>query len=112
MTLSSITLDKSGEIAEEQGGYTAFIVPYIFSILLIISIFTSSGFIMQGLGEEKENRVMEILLSSVSPKQLITGKVLGLGAAGLLQIVNECGDLFSCSVVHRNVHRYQSCRSY
>jgi len=87
LTLSSITLDESGGIAEEQGGFSAFIIPYIFSLLLIMSIFTSSGFLMQGLGEEKENRVMEILLSSVSPKQLITGKVLGLGAAGLLQVI-------------------------
>ncbi|MFC1875160.1 ABC transporter permease [Chloroflexota bacterium] len=87
LALNSITLDESGQVAPEQGGYTAFIVPYIFSILLIMAIFTSSGFLMQGLGEEKENRVMEILLSSVSPRQLITGKVLGLGAAGLLQIV-------------------------
>jgi len=87
LALSSITLDESGQVAPEQGGFSAFIVPYIFSILLIMAIFTSSGFIMQGLGEEKENRVMEILLSSVSPRQLITGKVLGLGVAGLLQIV-------------------------
>ncbi len=86
LALNSITLDESGGIAEEQGGFSAFIVPYIFSILLLMAIFTSSGFIMQGLGEEKENRVMEILLSSVSPRQLITGKVLGLGIAGLLQI--------------------------
>ena len=87
LSLSSITLDSSGEIAENQGGYINFIIPYIFSILLIMAIFTSSGFLLQGLGEEKENRVMEILLSSVSPRQLITGKVLGLGAAGLIQIV-------------------------
>jgi len=87
LALSSITLDENGDIAPEQGGFSAFIVPYIFSFLLIMSIFTSSGFLLQGLGEEKENRVMEILLSSVSPRQLITGKVLGLGVAGLLQIV-------------------------
>lgn len=87
LALNSITLDETGQIATEQGGYTAFIIPYIFSILLLMSIFTSSGFLLQGLGEEKENRVMEILLSSVSPRQLITGKVLGLGAAGLLQIL-------------------------
>ena len=87
LSLSSITLDSSGEIAENQGGFANFIVPYIFSILLIMAIFTSSGFLLQGLGEEKENRVMEILLSSVSPRQLITGKVLGLGAAGLIQVV-------------------------
>jgi ABC-2 type transport system permease protein len=87
LSLSSITLDSSGQVAENQGGYANFIIPYIFSILLIMAIFTSSGFLLQGLGEEKENRVMEILLSSVSPRQLITGKVIGLGAAGLIQIV-------------------------
>ncbi len=87
LSLSSITLDNSGQIAADQGGFSSFIVPYLFSILLIMAIFTSSGFLLQGLGEEKENRVMEILLSSVSPRQLITGKVLGLGAAGLFQIV-------------------------
>ncbi len=87
LSLSSVTLDSSGQVAENQGGYANFIIPYIFSILLIMAIFTSSGFLLQGLGEEKENRVMEILLSSVSPRQLITGKVLGLGAAGLIQIV-------------------------
>lgn len=87
LALSSITLDESGEVAPVQGGITAFIVPYIFSILLMMSIFTASGYLIQGLGEEKENRVMEILLSSVSPGQLITGKVLGLGAAGLVQIL-------------------------
>jgi ABC-2 type transport system permease protein len=85
--LGSITLTPEGEISEQQGGFTSFIVPYIFSILLVMAIFTSSGFLLQGLGEEKENRVMEILLSSVSSTQLITGKVLGLGVAGLIQMV-------------------------
>jgi ABC-2 type transport system permease protein len=87
LALSTVTLDGNGDIAPVQGGFTAFIVPYIFSILLMMSIFTASGYLIQGLGEEKENRVMEILLSSVSPGQLITGKVLGLGAAGLVQIL-------------------------
>jgi ABC-2 type transport system permease protein len=38
------------------------------------------------LGEEKENRLIEVLLSSVSTRQLLFGKVLGLGAAGLVQV--------------------------
>jgi ABC-2 type transport system permease protein len=87
LNLSSVTLDETGQVSEEQGGIGVFIVPYIFGLLLIMAIFTSSGFLLQGLGEEKENRIMEILLSSVSARQLITGKVLGLGAAGLLQIL-------------------------
>jgi ABC-2 type transport system permease protein len=83
----SITLDETGQVAEDQGGVGAFLVPLLFGILLLMSIFTSSGFLLQGLSEEKENRIMEILLSSVSTRQLITGKVLGLGAAGLAQML-------------------------
>jgi ABC-2 type transport system permease protein len=52
----------------------------------MISIFFASGFLFQSVTEEKENRVIEILLSSVSSKQLLVGKVLGLGAAGLIQV--------------------------
>jgi ABC-2 type transport system permease protein len=85
--INSTTLTAAGTVAPKQGGFSALILPYIFSILLMIAIFTSSGYLLQGLGEEKENRVMEILLSSISPKQLLAGKVLGLGAAGLVQIV-------------------------
>jgi ABC-2 type transport system permease protein len=85
--LATIRLDETGQVATDQGGFGAFIVPYLFSILLLMAIFTSSGFLLQGLGEEKENRVIEVLLSSVSARQLLTGKVLGLGAAGLLQML-------------------------
>jgi ABC-2 type transport system permease protein len=87
MQLVSTRLTTTGEVATEQGGPAAFIVPYIFSLLLMISIFFSSGYLLEGLGEEKENRIMEILLSSVSPRQLLAGKVLGLGAGGLIQML-------------------------
>ena len=87
LELYSIRLDETGDVATEQGGFGALIVPFLFGFLLIIAIFSSSGYLLQGLGEEKENRIMEILLSSVSTRQLLTGKVLGLGAAGLVQMV-------------------------
>ncbi|MCW5853129.1 MAG: ABC transporter permease [Anaerolineae bacterium] len=64
----------------------SFIIPFLLSILLIVSIFTASGFMLQSVSEEKETRVMEVLLSSVAPTQLLTGKILGLGALGLLQV--------------------------
>lgn len=86
MQLVSTRLTLTGEVATEQGGPEAFVIPFFFSFLLMISIFFSAGYLLEGLGEEKENRVMEILLSSVSPTQLLTGKVLGLGAGGLIQI--------------------------
>jgi len=85
--LATTRLEETGEVATDQGGFGAFFLPLIFGFLLIMAIGSSSGYMLQGLGEEKENRIMEILLSSVSTRQLLTGKVLGLGAAGLVQII-------------------------
>jgi len=87
LNLVTIRLTTTGVISPEQGGFTNLIIPGIFGALLALSLVFSSSYVLQGLGEEKENRLMEILLSSVSTRQLITGKVLGIGAAGLVQVV-------------------------
>ena len=84
--LVTTRLTETGAVAPEQGGYANLIIPFVFGILLALSIIVSSTYLLQGLGEEKENRVMEVLLSSVSARQLLTGKVLGIGAAGLVQV--------------------------
>jgi ABC-2 type transport system permease protein len=86
LNLVSIRLTETGEVDTEQGGYGNFVIPFVFGILLALSIIISSTYLLQGLGEEKENRLIEILLSSVSARQLLTGKVLGIGAAGLVQV--------------------------
>jgi ABC-2 type transport system permease protein len=82
-----VTLTSTGDLAPQQGGYANFIVPGVFSLLLALSLMFSSIYILQSLSEEKENRLMEIMLSSVSTRQLLTGKVLGLGVAGLVQVI-------------------------
>ncbi len=87
LNLVSTRLTETGAVAPEQGGYGNLIIPFVFGILLALSIIFSSTYLLQGLGEEKENRLIEILLSSVSARQLLTGKVLGIGAAGLVQVV-------------------------
>jgi ABC-2 type transport system permease protein len=51
-----------------------------------MSIFFSAGFLQQATVEDRQNRMIEILLSSVDPDQLLIGKILGLGGAGLLQV--------------------------
>ena len=76
----------TGEIVPPEDEVSAWVMPYVFGFLFLMSLFFASGYLLQGVAEEKENRLIEILLSSVSAKQLLTGKVLGLGAAGLLQI--------------------------
>lgn len=87
LNLVTTRLTETGAIAPEQGGFGNFIIPVVFSLLLSLSIVFSSTYLLQGLGEEKENRLIEILLSSVSARQLLTGKVFGIGAAGLAQVV-------------------------
>ena len=63
------------------------LVIYPFVIVLMVSMFMTSGYLLQGVIEEKETRVIEILLSSLRPGQLFAGKVLAYGALGLLQLL-------------------------
>lgn len=60
---------------------------YFFGLLLVITIFTSSTYLLRGVSEEKSSRIIEIILSSVTTQDLLAGKVLGLGALGLTQVV-------------------------
>jgi ABC-2 type transport system permease protein len=64
-----------------------FVVPYVLAIFLVMTIFTSSGYLLQSVAEEKESRVVEIVVSSVQPMVLMAGKVIGLGALGLTQVL-------------------------
>lgn len=61
-------------------------VPVAVIGILLVSLAINSGFLSTGIAEEKENKVLEILLSSVLPRELLMGKVIGLGAAALLQL--------------------------
>jgi len=81
-------LDEAGNLSEEDPEETAKRAgsAYAFFLLTFMSIFTSSAYLLQGMAEEKENRVMEMVLSSISPNDLMLGKLIGLGAAGLLQM--------------------------
>lgn len=65
----------------------SFLVPYAFTLIFVLGIFITSGYLLQSVTEEKENRVVEILLSSVPALPLMAGKIVGLGLAGLTQIV-------------------------
>lgn len=86
LNLVTTRLTETGEVATEQGGWGNVLVPAIFSFMLAFSIIGSASYMLMGLVDEKENRLIEVLLSSVSTRQLLTGKVLGLGTAGLIQV--------------------------
>jgi ABC-2 type transport system permease protein len=80
-------------VPDDRGGFktfrpedqlSSFFVPMGFGMLLFSSIFAAAGYLLQGLGEEKESRILESLLSSVTAEELMAGKLFGLGGAGLL----------------------------
>jgi ABC-2 type transport system permease protein len=70
---------------EDFGG--AVLLSYIVVILTFMAILTYGTWVAQSVAEEKSGRVMELLITAATPRQLLTGKVLGTGAAGLTQYV-------------------------
>lgn len=60
---------------------------YIFVSLLAMGTFFTSGYLIQSIVEEKESRLIEIILGSVRPQVLLSGKVLALGMLGMLQVI-------------------------
>ncbi len=75
------------DIALEQANLGNIIIPGVFSLLLSLALMFGATSLISGLGEEKESRLIEVLFSSVSVRQLLLSKVLALGLAGLLQVL-------------------------
>ncbi len=81
-----VRADGGVEPLEDAMRIARMAVPGVFAIVLVLSLMTSASYLLQGVVEEKESRVIEVILSSVAPKDLLFGKLIGLGAAGLLQL--------------------------
>ena len=89
LQIEAVTLSSSGE-THGGGPFSivfTFVVPYFMAFLLIMTIFVSSGYLLQSVVEEKTSRIIEIILSSVTAWELLAGKVIGLGALGLTQVL-------------------------
>ena len=80
----SVQLSRAGE--QKKGGEMNLILAFIFAALLLLPSFIQGVEIMRGIIQEKNDRIVEVLISSVSPRQLLTGKVLGVACVGLTQI--------------------------
>ncbi len=63
-----------------------YMVPFAVLFLLFMAIFTGSQLLMRAVIQERSSRIIEILLSAVSHQELMTGKIVGLGALGLTQV--------------------------
>ena len=87
LNLQVTRLNEKGDIAFEQSSIGNLIIPGVFSLLLGLALMFGATSLISGLGEEKESRLIEVLFSSVSVRQLLISKVLALGTAGLLQVL-------------------------
>lgn len=63
------------------------VAAYVGLMILYVSILMFGQFVLMGVMEEKQNRVVEVVLSRVRPTQVLTGKVIGIGLLGLIQIL-------------------------
>jgi len=80
-------LDPETADTRDQDSAASFLVPYAIMMLFYMLILISSSFMLNAVGKDKENKTIEILLTSASPMDLFLGKLLGYGAASLLQMM-------------------------
>ena len=84
--LNSISLDEAGKEKNSNSGATTAIAGGL-AIAIYFFIFLYGVQIMRGVGEEKSSRIMEVMLSSVKPFDLMMGKIVGVAAVGLTQFL-------------------------
>ncbi|HDN58575.1 MAG TPA: ABC transporter permease [Candidatus Marinimicrobia bacterium] len=83
--LETIRITPRGE--QKLSELDLFILPLVAFFILFLAIFNTSQSLMRGLIVERSSRLVEIILSSVTPGEFMTGKILGLGLLGLTQII-------------------------
>jgi ABC-2 type transport system permease protein len=76
---------SNGQVSGESGE-SSFILAYVMSFLLYMALLLYGNQVMGSVLEEKSNRIMEVLVSSLTPFELMLGKVLGVGSVALLQL--------------------------
>jgi len=77
-----LTVSTTGEAAE-GGEAVEKLIPIASIVIMMMAIFTGAGYLLTSTVEEKSSRVMEVLLSAISPMQLMVGKLIGQGLVGL-----------------------------
>ena len=82
------------------------LLPFIFVLLYFMATSTTAQFLMSGVVEEKEDRLMEILATSLRPQELLWGKLLGLGALSLTQIALWSGGGLLIAAINKDARTF------
>jgi ABC-2 type transport system permease protein len=75
------------EVAPVTQAVGELVIPAVFAMLLVLAVMTGVGNMVTSIAEEKENRLVELIITSASPFQIMTGKLLAFGTIGLAQSV-------------------------
>ncbi len=86
ITVVTSTLDENGG-EKESSTEVAMIIGYLCGFLIYMFVFMYGSQVMRGVIEEKSNRIVEVIVSSVRPFQLMMGKIIGVAMVGLTQFV-------------------------
>ncbi len=78
--------DKDGESEMKTSAELSMIIGMVATLLIYMFIFIYGSMVMNGVVEEKSNRIVEIIVSSVKPFQLMMGKIIGIALVGLTQV--------------------------
>ena len=85
ISVSKIDINQTSDVQDEPEKKAA--IGMIFGVMIFIFIFLYGAMVMRGVIEEKSNRIVEVIVSSIKPFQLMMGKIIGIGLVGLTQFV-------------------------
>jgi ABC-2 type transport system permease protein len=77
--------DGSRQVSEDS--FLDFMIPFAAGFMFIMAVMSSAGYLLQVVSDEKENRMVEVMITTVSPEDLIGGKAVGLMGVALTQIL-------------------------
>ncbi len=83
--LNTLKISESGE-TKKSSSMVAFIASYAIGLIIYFFVFMYGSMVMRSVMEEKKNRIIEVIISSVKPFQLMAGKVIGTALVGLTQV--------------------------
>ncbi|HSL17728.1 MAG TPA: ABC transporter permease [Methylomirabilota bacterium] len=83
--LRTLKLGAKGQETHDQG--QGFLISYVFMMIIYMTVLMYGIYVMRGVLEEKSSHIVEIVISTVRPFELMLGKILGIGAVGLTQFL-------------------------
>jgi len=84
VSMDTVSVDKGKE--KKAGGVGVILMPFVLMMMIYVPLIIYGVAVMRSVLEEKTTRIVELLLSSITARQLMAGKILGVGAVGLTQV--------------------------